>query len=47
MIGDIQTNFCEKLLLTKRLVANSHNAFTNNSPTDIRLSKSQLSKMIQ
>ena len=46
MIGDNETNFPHKLLLTKRQVANLHKAFANKSPTDIKLSKTQLSKMI-
>ena len=47
MIGDNETNFPHKLLLTNRQVLNLRKAFTNNSSTDIKLSKSQLSKMIQ
>ena len=49
MIGnsDDETNFPHKLLLTKRQVANLRKAFENNSPTDIKFSKNQLSKMIQ
>ena len=47
MIGDNETNFLHKLLLTNRQVANLRKAFTNHSSTDIRLSKTQLSKMIQ
>ena len=47
MIGDIETNFPHKLLLTNRQVSNLHKAFTNNSSTNIKLSKTQLSKMIQ
>ena len=46
MIGDNETNFPHKLLLTNRQVANLHKAFANKSPTDIKLSKTQLSKMI-
>ena len=41
------TNFPDKLLLTNRQVATLHEAFASNSSTDINLSKSQLSKMIQ
>ena len=41
------TDFPHELLLTNREVANLHKAFTNNLPTDIKLSKTQLSKMIQ
>ena len=41
------TNFPHELLLTNRQVANIHKAFTNHSSTDIKLSKTQLSKMLQ
>ena len=47
MIGDNETDFPHNLLLTNRQVANLRKSFTNNSSTDIKLSKSQLSKMIQ
>ena len=47
MIGDDETNFPHKLLLTNRQVANLRKAFTNYLSTDIKLSKTQLSKMIQ
>ena len=47
MIGDDETNFPRKLLLTKRQVANLRKAFANYFSTDIKLSKTQLSKMIQ
>ena len=49
MIGnsDDETNFPHELLLTKRKVTSLCKAFENNSPPDIKLSKSQLSKMIQ
>ena len=47
MIGDNETNFHHQLLLTNRQVANIHKAFANNSSIDIKLSKIQLSKMIQ
>ena len=39
-----ETNFLHKLLLTDRQVANLRKVFTNNSSTDIKLSKTQLSK---
>ena len=45
--SDDETNFLHELLLTNRQVANLRKAFTNNSSTDIKLSKTQLSKMIQ
>ena len=41
------TNFPHELLLTNRQVANIHKAFANHSSVDIKLSKTQLSKMIQ
>ena len=41
------TNFPHELLLTNRQVANIRNAFAKNTSTDIKLSKTQLSKMIQ
>ena len=47
MIGDNQTTFPHKLLLTNRQVANLRKAFTNYLSPDIKLSKTQLSKMIQ
>ena len=47
MIGDNEANFPHKLLLTNRQVANLRKAFPNYLPTDIKLSKTQLSKMIQ
>ena len=49
MIGnsDDEANFPNELLLTNRQVANLRKAFANNSSTDIKLSKTQLSKMIQ
>ena len=47
MIGDNETNFPHQLLLTNRQVANICKAFANNSSIDIKLSKTQLSKMIQ
>ena len=47
MIGDNETNFPNELLLTNRQVSNLRKSFANNSSADIKLSKSQLSKMIQ
>ena len=46
MIGDNETNFPRKLLLTNRQVANLRKAFANKPSTDIKLSKTQLSKII-
>ena len=47
MIGDNETNFPQKLLLTNRQVSNLRKAFANNLSTDIKLLKTHLSKMIQ
>ena len=49
MIGgsNDKSNFPHELLLTNRQVANLHKAFANHLSTDIKLSKTQLSKMIQ
>ena len=47
MINHNETNFPHKLLLTNRQVANHSKAFVNHLWTDIKLSKTQLSKMIQ
>ena len=44
---DDKTNFCHKLLLTNRQVANLRRAFANHKSTDIKLSKTQLYSMIQ
>ena len=44
---DDVANFPNELLLSNRQVANLRKAFANNSSTDIKLSKTQLSKMIQ
>ena len=44
--GD-NTNFPHELLLTIRQVSNLRKAFAKNTSTDIKLSKTQLSKMIQ
>ena len=40
-------NFPHELLLTNRQVANVRKAFANHSSIDIKLSKTQLSRMIQ
>ena len=49
MVGNSNdnTNFPHKLLLTDRQVANIRKAFANNLSTDVKFSKTQLSKMIQ
>ena len=41
------TNFPHELLLTNRQVSSLRKAFAKNTSTDIKLSKIQLSKMIQ
>ena len=46
MIGDDETN-CPHKLLTSRQVANLCKTFANKSSTDIKLSKTQISKMKQ
>ena len=47
MIGDNENNFPDELLLTNRQVANLRKAFANYLSIDVKLSKPQLSKMIQ
>ena len=49
MIGnsDDNSNFPHELLLTNRQVSNLRKAFAKNTSTDIKFSKTQLSKMIQ
>ena len=49
MVGDSNdnTNFHHELLLTNRQVANIRKAFAKNASIDIKLSKTQLSKMMQ
>ena len=49
MIGksDDETNIPHKLFLTNRQVTNIRRAFAKHTSTDIKLSKTQLSKMIQ
>ena len=49
MIGNSNddTNFPRELLLTNRQVANIRKAFAKNTSIDIKLSKTQLSKMIK
>ena len=48
MVGNSNdnTNFPHELLLTSRQVTNIRKAFAKNTATDIKLSKTQLSKMI-
>ena len=47
IVGDDETNFPHKSFLTNIQVKNLRKAFVNNLPTDINLSKTQLSKMVQ
>ena len=49
MIGksNDETIFPHKLLLTNRQIANSRKAFANNSSVNIKLSKTQLSKIVR
>ena len=47
IIDDDATNFAHKLLVSNRQVETLPKAFANHSSTDIKLSKTQLSKMIQ
>ena len=46
-VGDWETNFHQKLSLTIRQIASLCTAFVDKSSTDIKLSKTQISKMIQ
>ena len=46
MIGDNETSFPHKLLLTNRQISNFCKAFANHLSKDIKLSKTQLCKMI-
>ena len=47
MVGDDETNFHHKFLLTNRQVENLDKAFANYLSIDIELSKTQISKMMQ
>ena len=49
MIGNLddETNFPHKLLLTNKQDANICRAFAKHTSTDIKLSKTQLSKMVK
>ena len=47
MISDNETNFPHNLLLTNRQVSNLRKTSANHSSANIKLSKTQLSKMIQ
>ena len=45
MVGDNETNFPHNLLLTNRQGSNLRKAFANHLSADIKLSKTQLSKI--
>ena len=47
MVGDNKINFRHKLLLTNTQVENLRKAFAGKLSNDIKLSKTELSKMIQ
>ena len=47
MIGHDETNFPHKLLLTNIQVANLRKAFADKWSNDIKLSKTQISKVLQ
>ena len=47
IISDDETNFPHKLLLTNGQVSNLRKAFADKSSTNIKLSKTQISKRIQ
>ena len=49
MIGNSnnESNSSHKILLTNRQVLRLRRAFANNSSTDIKLSKTQFSKIVQ
>ena len=46
MIGNNEINFPHELILTDRQVSSLRKSFANHSLIDIKLSKTQLSKMI-
>ena len=47
IVDDDETNFPHKLLLTNRQIENLRKASANKSPSNIKLSKTQLFKIIQ
>ena len=47
MVGDNEGNFLHQLLLNNIQVSNLQKAFANNSSANIKLPKTQLSKMIR
>ena len=47
MVGDDETNFSHKLLLTKTRVLRTHKTFANYSSANIKFSNTQLAKTLQ
>ena len=47
MVDDDETNFPHKLLLSNRQVTSLRKSFANKLSIDIKLSKTQVSKMVQ
>ena len=47
MIGDDETTFRLKLLLTQKRVSNVRKTFTNNSAANLKLSTTQIYKIVQ
>ena len=47
MIGNNESSFPHELLLTDKQVSSLRKSFVNHSSADMKLSKTQLSKMIQ
>ena len=47
IIGDDETTFPLKLLLTQKRVSNVRNTFTNNSAANLKLSATQIYKIVQ
>ena len=47
IIGDDETTFPLKLLLTQKRVSNVRNTFTNNSAANLKLSTTQIYKIVQ
>ena len=45
--SNYETNFPQKLLLTDKHVSVLHGAFVNNTLANIKLSKTQLSKIVE
>ena len=47
IIGDDETTFPLKLLLTQKRVSNVRNTFTNNSAANLKLSTTRIYKIVQ